>query len=258
MSALALLRSVPSFGFSTKLTDVETGLSYYGYRYLRTDLGRWLSKDPIEERGGLNLYGFVGNDGVNRWDVLGLEGVDVTLFPAVYVNDAGEALHDAVEDAIRENMNKLKERNSNEFFYEVTGLEDANEKLRTCDCIKTLNFEGHGNIGFQNISSTLDPNRATQGRIGGKDGKPYGFELFLGVTFCKPCKIVFRGCLIGDSVGIFFLQWVADATGCETSGWSSLGTPQSGGRTHPPGQPFPDTTQPPRAGSPNLSPYLNP
>jgi hypothetical protein len=35
--------------------------------------GRWPSRDPIEERGGLNLYGFVGNDGVNRWDVLGHE-----------------------------------------------------------------------------------------------------------------------------------------------------------------------------------------
>ncbi|MCH8476098.1 MAG: hypothetical protein LAT55_12830 [Opitutales bacterium] len=33
----------------------------------------WPSRDPIEERGGLNLYGFVGNDGVNVWDLLGLE-----------------------------------------------------------------------------------------------------------------------------------------------------------------------------------------
>lgn len=33
--------------------------------------GRWLSRDPIEENGGMNLYGFVQNDGVNRWDLLG-------------------------------------------------------------------------------------------------------------------------------------------------------------------------------------------
>jgi len=32
----------------------------------------WPSKDPIEEDGGANLYGFVGNDGVDRWDELGL------------------------------------------------------------------------------------------------------------------------------------------------------------------------------------------
>lgn len=36
-------------------------------------VGRWMSRDPIEENGGLNLYGFVGNDGVGKVDVLGLE-----------------------------------------------------------------------------------------------------------------------------------------------------------------------------------------
>lgn len=35
--------------------------------------GRWPSRDPIQERGGVNLYGFVGNDGVNKWDLLGME-----------------------------------------------------------------------------------------------------------------------------------------------------------------------------------------
>jgi len=35
-------------------------------------MGRWLNRDPIGERGGLNLYAFVGNDGVNLWDLLGL------------------------------------------------------------------------------------------------------------------------------------------------------------------------------------------
>jgi hypothetical protein len=34
--------------------------------------GRWLSKDPIEESGGVNLYGFVKNDSVNSVDVLGM------------------------------------------------------------------------------------------------------------------------------------------------------------------------------------------
>jgi len=33
----------------------------------------WLSRDPIAERGGLNLYGYVGNNPINSWDPLGLE-----------------------------------------------------------------------------------------------------------------------------------------------------------------------------------------
>jgi hypothetical protein len=32
----------------------------------------WPSRDPIEEEGGLNLYAFVGNDGVDQLDKLGL------------------------------------------------------------------------------------------------------------------------------------------------------------------------------------------
>lgn len=45
---------------------------YYGYRYYDPESGRWISRDPAEERGGVNLYGFVGNDGLNGIDVLGL------------------------------------------------------------------------------------------------------------------------------------------------------------------------------------------
>ena len=57
--------------FSTKYYDTEARLYYYGYRYYSPDMGRWLSRDPIDEQGGLNLYGFVNNDPVNHWDILG-------------------------------------------------------------------------------------------------------------------------------------------------------------------------------------------
>jgi hypothetical protein len=46
-------------------------VSFYGYRYYDPVTGRWPSRDPIEEEGGINLYGFVNNDGVNNWDLLG-------------------------------------------------------------------------------------------------------------------------------------------------------------------------------------------
>lgn len=65
-----------NFRFSTKYQDAETGLLYYGYRYYDAETGRWLSRDPIGERGGLNLYGMVGNDPINFWDYLGLTALD--------------------------------------------------------------------------------------------------------------------------------------------------------------------------------------
>ena len=66
------LASSNSYRFSTKYQDAESGLLYYGYRYYDPVTGRWPSRDPIEERGGVNLYGFVGNEGVNAVDLLGL------------------------------------------------------------------------------------------------------------------------------------------------------------------------------------------
>ena len=49
------------------------GAADYAYRYYDPMTGRWPSRDPIEEGGGVNLYGFVGNDGVDKWDILGLD-----------------------------------------------------------------------------------------------------------------------------------------------------------------------------------------
>jgi RHS repeat-associated protein len=61
------------FRFSTKYFDKETGFYYYGYRYYDPVTGRWPSRDPIEEWGGLNLYGFGVNSGINNIDYLGLQ-----------------------------------------------------------------------------------------------------------------------------------------------------------------------------------------
>jgi RHS repeat-associated protein len=76
----------------------------YGYRYYDPLTGRWPSRDPIEERGGVNLYGFVGNDGVNRWDVLGLASPEC-IEASLKALEQGQKLlkellkYDPVEDA---------------------------------------------------------------------------------------------------------------------------------------------------------------
>jgi RHS repeat-associated protein len=50
---------------------------YYGFRYYDSVTGRWLSLDPIEEEGGLNLYSFVRNKPINWIDVLGNKGISL-------------------------------------------------------------------------------------------------------------------------------------------------------------------------------------
>ena len=64
------------FRFSSEYFDEETGLVYYNYRYYNPELGRWISRDPIEEQGGFNLYGMIGNNPLHGWDKLGKELCD--------------------------------------------------------------------------------------------------------------------------------------------------------------------------------------
>ncbi|MFO0859702.1 MAG: RHS repeat-associated core domain-containing protein [Phycisphaerales bacterium] len=58
--------------FSGKYFDEETGFNYFGYRYYNASTGRWVNRDPIEERGGANCYAMVRNNPVYSIDILGL------------------------------------------------------------------------------------------------------------------------------------------------------------------------------------------
>jgi len=47
------------------------GVTYYTYRYYDPVTGRWPTRDPIEERGGVNLYRFGPNSPTSGYDYLG-------------------------------------------------------------------------------------------------------------------------------------------------------------------------------------------
>ena len=61
------------FRFSTKYFDADTGLYDFGLRDYLPKLGRWTSRDPIEEEGGNNIYGFILNNPINYIDFLGMQ-----------------------------------------------------------------------------------------------------------------------------------------------------------------------------------------
>ncbi len=66
------------FAFQGQFEDFETGWFNYGFRYYIPTLGRWPSKDPIAEDGGVNLYEAVGNNPVNYVDLFGNKTLDET------------------------------------------------------------------------------------------------------------------------------------------------------------------------------------
>jgi len=76
------------FRFSTKYWDQESDLVYYGFRYYSPSLGRWISRDPIEEGDGPNIYGLVWNEPINALDALGMN----TLAEEEGVAEAGASM----------------------------------------------------------------------------------------------------------------------------------------------------------------------
>ncbi|MCS7016531.1 MAG: RHS repeat-associated core domain-containing protein [Gemmatales bacterium] len=60
------------YRFSSKEVTANGNLYYYCHRFYDLNLQRWLNRDPSGEFGGLNLYGYIGNNPINEFDPYGL------------------------------------------------------------------------------------------------------------------------------------------------------------------------------------------
>jgi RHS repeat-associated protein len=87
------------YRFSSKEVHASSGMYYYGQRFYEPSLQRWLNRDPIQEEGGINLYGFVENDSVNWVDPLGLTSLIIngTAYPIHSQSDFKNAIITATQ-----------------------------------------------------------------------------------------------------------------------------------------------------------------
>jgi len=72
MGRVAIVLLLNNLRFPGQYHDRPTGLYYNQFRHYRPYLGRYLTPDPIGLAGGLNLYGYAGQNPVSRLDLLGL------------------------------------------------------------------------------------------------------------------------------------------------------------------------------------------
>jgi RHS repeat-associated protein len=78
LSATGTMALVNPFRFSNKYEDDESGFNYYGFRFYNPDTGRWLNRDPISEKGCINIYAFTENTPIGSTDLLGLANMSFT------------------------------------------------------------------------------------------------------------------------------------------------------------------------------------
>ena len=67
------------FQYAGYYEHAASGLNLTQYRAYDPITSRWLSRDPLGERGGINLYDYVGNNPIIRIDPLGLWQVSITV-----------------------------------------------------------------------------------------------------------------------------------------------------------------------------------
>ena len=72
--------------------------------------GRFLSRDPIEEIGGVNTYAFVRNDPVNHWDILGLAPGDEHQTEEAAVTSGAKFIASATTSTRERGLRLLKSR----------------------------------------------------------------------------------------------------------------------------------------------------
>ncbi len=64
------------FGFTGHYYHNSSGLYLAIYRAYDANLGRWINRDPISERGDFNLYMYVANNPISRVDYFGRDWID--------------------------------------------------------------------------------------------------------------------------------------------------------------------------------------
>jgi len=235
----------------------------YSYRYYDPATGRWPSRDPIGEAGGINLYSFIANEAVSSFDVLGLfpyfnpgqnpagscctvkesespcrlhldlsfvdpnEGVSdfwASRIAAQYGQVSSALTPGTVFDAMPDVLPRFPEVADEQAYWNVL-KQSIDEKLGKC-CISGITIRGHGNSSSAgSIYSNLitNPNSPSS-----------RFLEYLAGKKCAPLAgennsaIDLKVCSTAEGAeGKEFLQILAKRTSFDVLGWTDLfeGTP---------------------------------
>jgi RHS repeat-associated protein len=97
-----------NIGYGAYRRDNTTGFYNVRFRYLHPNLGRWISKDPIEEAGGFNLFAYVLNNPPNGADPFGLHCKDCEQEYEDCMQRARDDRDDRTSDAFSDLQSRLK------------------------------------------------------------------------------------------------------------------------------------------------------
>jgi len=139
----------------SKRTITETEVFYYGFRYYDSRTGRWLSRDPIAEAGGLNLYGMVGNDTVNFWDYLGLSE-DCCPEVCKTLKDVLDRLNQQLDEAYEKLKRQISSNDKLRERFDGPTVDSSNVRGFAKDSAELLFGTSAWVAPFSNVKSAVD------------------------------------------------------------------------------------------------------
>jgi uncharacterized protein RhaS with RHS repeats len=165
-------------------------------------VGRWLSRDPIGEEGGTNLYGYIFNNPIGLIDPLGLDAVFLVGSnahgdPNYFTNIAKQIA------AAYESCHSGKKAH----VFQVRSKDDINKALSSISDIDRIDYFGHGSSHSLYTSPTTSVGR---GDVTSLDKSNVRSDAFINLWACRT----------GDkpSVGDSIAQSFADHFGVNTGG----------------------------------------
>ncbi len=186
------------FRFSTKFTDEETGLVYYGFRYYSPVEGRWLGRDPLGESGGRNLYRFCLNGAVSNIDNAGLTVVSSSDgFTSSNSNHGPESGPQCPQLPVRSNGTGKWNPGDLEKF--INRLKKDKEAQNPCDCTKDLDLQMHGSASSLMLGNDGDKRTSQNTVITGQQMREFGRRIKESASLCKDCEIILSACSIAST-----------------------------------------------------------
>ena len=217
--------------WNCKRLDPTTGLLVYKYRHYISELGRFASRDPIGERGGVNLYAFVGNGTLNKWDWLGFAKVTIELNFVPLMDSDGQievpvsdpAFGSAVwgsyfsalnlnhfDISLPEPYDDITEIYQSAYWDMV--LSEIKNDLDEEDCIEEVIIRAHGtnsNSGGFRLKK-LEIEESSQSK----------FLKSLGYLMCEECRIDLKSCEACTDDNKDLLYFMALRSGASVRGWT--------------------------------------
>jgi len=238
--------------------DEESGLYFYRVRFYKSDLGRFVQRDPLHRRSAMNLYQYVAGNPVNMDDPFGLKERkivvsfidDYVTFTAylywaaksdyevipVFSSDfdpddmSGNWAESAISFGLGDSGRRIMKASAKALVAANGKVPDDKAvatmvgkilgKLEKDDCIKTLDTTGHGKSGgWVGRLSVGDIKDSYKGPI-----KPnVEALLILRGKWCKDAKMTMRMCETANGQdGEDFIGMLAMNLGVRVTGWTGV------------------------------------